>query len=153
MPLPLGEEAAHRPLCKLPGRWAEGCRPRSGTEPHFLCLRQRGAQLPHAACAGNARNRWVFTLKLTLCLWRMKKQCSYIDVFDIIHNQDIIKSYQQESWDFTWYLDTGDHVHANVQSCTVFSWTLFIKTRQGNSWVALNCISAANDNNDSCCSI
>lgn len=52
--LPPGEKAAHRPLCELPGRGAESCGPRSGTQPHFLCVRQRGAKLTHAACAGHA---------------------------------------------------------------------------------------------------
>lgn len=52
--LPPGEKAAHRPLCELPGRGAEGRGPRSGTQPHFLCVRQRGAKLPHAACTGHA---------------------------------------------------------------------------------------------------
>lgn len=59
---PLGEKAAHRPLCKLPGRGAEGCGPWSGAQPHLLRVCQRGAQLPHAACTGHARNRWCFRL-------------------------------------------------------------------------------------------
>lgn len=53
-PLLPGEEAAHGPLCELPGGGAEGGGPRSGTRPHLLRLRQRGAQLPHATCTGDA---------------------------------------------------------------------------------------------------
>lgn len=56
-PLPPGEEAAHRPLCELPGGGAEGRGPRSGAQPHFLRLCQRGPQLPNAACAGHAGDR------------------------------------------------------------------------------------------------
>lgn len=52
-----GEEAAHRPLCQLPGWGAEGCGPWAGAQTHLFHLCQRGAQLSHAACTGHAWNR------------------------------------------------------------------------------------------------
>ena len=55
--VPPGPEAAYGPLHQLPGGGAEGGGPRAGPQPHLLRVGQGGAQLPHAASTGHARDR------------------------------------------------------------------------------------------------
>lgn len=87
--LPPGEEAAHRPLCELPGGGTESVGSRTGARPHLLRLRQRSAQLPHAARTGHAWDRWGFT---SPCRMEKRRSCVRFTRF-------------VGSWKFTWSLE------------------------------------------------